>query len=104
MSVRACSLPAMERSIGDPELDPFLHQVLDLERSWSPQGGISKDRIVRERLGISSARYHQLLNRAIDHPASLALDPMLVLRLRRVRWARRAARSAGRLGLGASPG
>lgn len=85
-------------------LDPQLRDVLDLERTWWSRGGVPKERLVRDRLALSPARYHQLLNRAIDLPEALAHDPMLVLRLRRVRQARRRARSASRLGLGTQPG
>jgi Protein of unknown function (DUF3263) len=70
--------------------------ILDFEREWwrhrSP-----KDRAVRERLGLSGTRYHQLLNSLIDRPDALAYDPMLVGRLRRLREARRRARAARRL-------
>jgi Protein of unknown function (DUF3263) len=55
--------------------------------------------VIRERFEISSARYHQLLNRAIDLPAAVAFDPMLVRRLRRLRDERRRKRFARRLGL-----
>ncbi len=81
-------------------LDPRLGDVLELEASWWSLG-LTKDRAVRERLGLSSARYHQLLDRAIDRPEALARYPMLVLRLRRLREERRRARSAAPLGLGA---
>jgi len=60
---------------------------------------MSKERAIRERFGFSVTRYYQLLNRAIDRPESLAYDPMLVRRLRRVRAARRRKRVAGRLGI-----
>lgn len=82
-----------------PDLDPRLRAVLDLERSWWAGGGTSKDRAVREWLGLSTARYHQLLDRAIDLPEALTYDPTLVRRLRRLREGRRRARSAHRLGL-----
>lgn len=72
-------------------LDPQLRSVLDLERRWARVGG-SKARSIRQRLGISPTRYHQLLVRAIDLPEALAYDPMLVRRLRRLRDARRRAR------------
>jgi hypothetical protein len=93
----------MDRASGTLELDPELRAVLDLERTWWTLR-VSKERAVRERLGLSPARYHQLLNRAIDLPEAVAFDPMLVRRLQRVRSARRLARSAQRLGLGAAPG
>ncbi len=72
--------------------------LLDFEReAWKLR--MSKERAIRERFGFSAARYHQLLNRAIDRPGALAYDPMLVRRLRRIRDARRRKRVAGRLGL-----
>jgi hypothetical protein len=81
---------------GDP--DNRWRDILDFERTWWKLGG-SKERAVRERLGMSPARYYQLLNRAIELPEALEYDPMLVRRLRRVREARRKKRFARRLGL-----
>jgi hypothetical protein len=86
------------------DLDPALRAVLDLERSWWSLAEISKDRAVRERLGLSPARYHQLLDRAIDRPEALVYDPMLVRRLRRLRDERRRTRSIRRLGLDGAAG
>jgi len=80
-------------------LEPRLRAVLDLERSWRACGGTSKARAVRERLGLSPARYHQLLDRVIDLPEAVTYDPVLVRRLRRMREERRRARSIHRLGL-----
>ncbi len=80
------------------ELDERSRAVLDFEReSWKLD--VAKERAIRERFGFSAARYHQLLNRAIDMPGALAYDPMLVRRLRRVREARRRRRIAGQLGV-----
>jgi hypothetical protein len=65
--------------------------VLGLERrSWPGPG--AKERAIRERLGISPTRYYQLLNALIDDPRALALDPVTVNRLRRVRERRRGNR------------
>ncbi|MGP3983497.1 DUF3263 domain-containing protein [Streptomyces sp. KR80] len=65
--------------------------VLGLERrSWPGPG--AKERAIRERLGISPTRYYQLLNALIDDPRALALDPVTVNRLRRVRERRRGSR------------
>lgn len=72
--------------------------MLDFEREWWKQTG-SKERAIRYRFDISTARYHQLLNRLVDGPEALAYDPMLVRRLRRLREARRRKRFARRLGL-----
>ena len=80
------------------QLEPRLKEVLDLERSWW-QLGAPKERAIRERLGLSTTRYHQLLTKAINLPEALAYDPMLVRRLRRLREARRRKRYAVRLGL-----
>ncbi len=67
--------------------------ILDFERDWrSYEGG--KDAAIRERFGISSARYYQLLARLLDSPAAAAQDPLLIARLRR-RRARRNQRHVG---------
>lgn len=58
--------------------------ILDFERDWrSYEGG--KDAAVRERFGISSARYYQLLARLVESPAAAEHDPLLIARLRRRR-------------------
>jgi hypothetical protein len=54
----------------------------------------ARDRAVRERLGLSPARYAQLLNALLDDPRAMEHDPVTVGRLRRVREERR--RAAGR--------
>nr|WP_244905292.1 DUF3263 domain-containing protein [Streptomyces agglomeratus] len=65
--------------------------VLAVERrSWPGPG--AKERAVREQLGISPTRYYQLLNALLDDPRAVALDPVTVNRLRRVRDARRERR------------
>jgi hypothetical protein len=79
------------------ELDELTRGVLELERVGSGRGR-SKERAIRERLGITPTRYHQVLAGALERPESLAFDPMLVRRLRRLRDARRRLRSAPRLG------
>ena len=70
--------------------------ILQFERDWW-RSRRPKERAVRERLGLSGTRYHQLLNALIDRPDALAYDPMLVGRLRRLRERRRRIRFAGRL-------
>ncbi|HYJ61052.1 MAG TPA: DUF3263 domain-containing protein [Actinomycetota bacterium] len=83
-------------------LDDRALAILDLEReSWRLT--VPKAVAIRDRLGISVTRYHQLLGRLIDTPEALAHDPMLVRRLRRVREARRRRRVADRLGVRVEP-
>lgn len=93
-SLRSVSAPPPEAA---QELEPRLRQVLDFEREWWKHSG-AKERQIRERFGLSLARYHHLLNRAIDRPEALAYDPMLVRRLRRLRESRRRKRFARQLG------
>jgi len=59
-------------------------------RGWPGQG--AKERAIRERLGLSPTRYHQLLNALLDDPDALAHDPVTVNRLRRRRDEQRARR------------
>ncbi|GAB3410288.1 hypothetical protein GCM10027515_30440 [Schumannella luteola] len=68
-------------------------RVLDFERDWIGRGG-AKEAAIRSELGLTSARYHQLLHSAIDRPDALAADPLLVRRLQRLRTARTRARAA----------
>ena len=83
---------------GAAALDERTRLILDFEReSWKLP--VRKERAIRERFGFSTARYHQLLNRAIERPEALAYDPMLVLRLRRLHEVRRRRRAAGKLGI-----
>ncbi len=75
------------------ELEERWQELLDFEReTW--KASEPKQRAVRDRFGISSARYYQVLNRLIDRPEALQYDPMLVQRLRRLREARRHERFA----------
>jgi hypothetical protein len=70
-------------------------EILDLERTWWQETGAKAD-MVRERFGLSSTRYYQLLNELLDAPAAMAYDPLTVRRLRRLRVQRRRARFEGR--------
>jgi hypothetical protein len=79
-------------------LDDLERRILDFERdAWRLH--VAKDRAIRETFGFSTTRYHQLLHRALDRPAALSYDPMLVRRLRRLRELRRKRRTAQRLGI-----
>ncbi|MCD0485715.1 DUF3263 domain-containing protein [Streptacidiphilus sp. ASG 303] len=65
--------------------------VLALEaRQWRTPG--AKEQAIREELGISPARYYQLLGGLLDRPEALAHAPVLVNRLRRIRESRRGHR------------
>lgn len=82
----------------EPALDLSWHEILDFERTWG-KGSVPKELAIRERFRLSPARYYQRLNRLIDRPEALELDPMLVMRLRRLREVRRQSRFARRVGL-----
>jgi uncharacterized protein DUF3263 len=85
---------------GAPELSGLSERdrdILAFERHWWKYAG-AKEQAVREKFDMSSTRYYQVLNALIDRPESLAHDPLLVRRLRRLRAARQRARSARRLG------
>jgi hypothetical protein len=80
-----------------PPIDVAWQDLLDFERqAWG--SAVAKHLAVRERFGVSPARYYQQLNRLIDRPEALQYDPMLVQRLRRLREIRRRTRFATRLG------
>lgn len=73
--------------------------ILAFENEWRRHAG-AKEEAIRADLGMSPARYYQLLGRLIDTAEAQAHDPMLVKRLRRLRDARaqaRVARSAGQV-------
>ena len=74
--------------------------LLGFEAEWRRHAG-AKEEAIRAELGMSPARYYQLLGRLIDTADAQAHDPMLVKRLRRLRDARalaRMGRAAGDLG------
>jgi len=79
------------------DLDLRSLEILEFERSWWKLRG-RKERAIRERFGLSAARYYQLLNRLIDSPEALRVDPMLVKRLQRLRTERRRQRFERNLG------
>ncbi|MFB4350233.1 DUF3263 domain-containing protein [Microbacterium sp. CR_7] len=67
--------------------------ILALETAWPRHGG-AKEEVIRAQLGMSAARYYQLLGRLIDSEEALEFDPLLVGRLRRIRDRRAFQRSA----------
>lgn len=81
---------------GGHDLTARQHAILVFEHAWWRHAG-QKDAAIREELGISPARYYQLLNALIDSPAALAHDPLLIKRLARLRESRIAARAARQL-------
>ena len=69
------------------------HEMLTFERHWWRQAG-AKETAIRDRFGVTTTRYYQVLNALVDRPDALALDPLLVRRLRRLRLARARTRSS----------
>lgn len=67
--------------------------ILALERRFYAVPGSKATAIVTE-LGMTPTRYYQRLNAILDDPEALALDAQTVRRLRRLRDARKASRSA----------
>jgi hypothetical protein len=72
--------------------------VLAFERQWWRHAG-AKEAAIKEQFGLSATRYYQVLNAVIDRPEALAVDPLLVRRLRRMRATRQRQRSARTLGI-----
>jgi hypothetical protein len=68
-------------------------KILTFEHRWWKHPG-AKERAIREALAMSPTGYYQALNALIDRLEALEHDPVLVQRLRRMREARRRARSS----------
>lgn len=68
-------------------------ELLAFERTWWRHPG-AKEQEIRDRFGITPTRYYQRLNAVIDKPEALAHDPVVVTRLRRLKAARKATRTA----------
>lgn len=75
------------------------HDMLTFEQQWWRRPG-AKEAAIRERFGMTPTRYYQVLNALVDRPDALAVAPLLVGRLRRVRTARRRSQSTDVLGNG----
>lgn len=80
------------------ELTDVEREILAIEGQWWRYAG-AKEAVIRERLGITTTRYYQLLNALIDTERAMAHDPILVKRLQRIRTQRQRSRSARRLGI-----
>ena len=93
--------PSVDRTDGAEPADGLTHrerEILAFERQWWKYAG-AKEQAIKDLFDMSATRYYQVLNALIDRPESLAADPMLVKRLRRLRASRQRARSARRLGI-----
>ncbi|QRY62798.1 DUF3263 domain-containing protein [Gordonia sp. PDNC005] len=91
------TLPADPHEVAADGLTRREHDILAFERQWWKYAG-SKEEAVKELFSLSATRYYQILNALVDRPEALAVDPMLVKRLRRLRASRQKARAARRLG------
>jgi Protein of unknown function (DUF3263) len=67
-------------------------RILDFERQWWKYAGV-KDAAIKELFNLSAKQYYELLNNLIDRPDALAVSPLLIKRLRRLREARVSSRS-----------
>ncbi|MFM7351202.1 MAG: DUF3263 domain-containing protein, partial [Actinomycetota bacterium] len=67
-------------------------RILDFERQWWRYAG-AKESGIKEQFNLSAREYYELLNNLIDREDALAASPLLIMRLRRLREARIAARS-----------
>lgn len=65
--------------------------ILEFEARWFQHPGL-KEESIRSELGISPARYYQILASLTDSVVALRYDPMLIKRLQRGRQARLEAR------------
>ncbi len=94
-------VPPPTRPAREPPVEPGLprreRDVLAFERQWWRYAG-AKEAAIKEQFGLSATRYYQVLNTVIDRPEALAVDPLLVRRLRRMRATRQRQRSARTLG------
>jgi hypothetical protein len=68
-------------------------RILDFEGNWWRYAG-AKEAAIKELFDLTAPRYYQLLNDLIDRDDALNASPMLVKRLRRLREARMATRTA----------
>lgn len=79
-----------------PALSSRDSAILEFEKTWWAADA-AKGSEIRERFGLSTTAYHQILNGLLDDPAALVAQPLLVKRLRRLRDQRQRSRSASRL-------
>lgn len=66
------------------DLSEQARKILAFETRWWKQPG-AREQAIRDEFGLTSIRYHQLLNALLDNPAAREHDPLLVGRLCRQR-------------------
>jgi hypothetical protein len=81
------------------ELSARDREILDFEGRWW-EVAETKEAGARERFGLGPGRYQEVVSSLIDRPEALAHAPLTVKRLRRLRAARIAGRSAARRSTG----
>lgn len=82
---------ASNRPLSDRE-----RAIIDFEREWCVAAADGpKEQSIRERLGISGARYYELLGALLDLPAAMDYDPLVIRRRLRSRNDRRRQRFEG---------
>jgi hypothetical protein len=64
------------------ELTERHKDILGFERRWW-LAGAERQQAIRDRFGVSPARFNRELAVVVDLPAALSYDPLLVRRLRR---------------------
>jgi hypothetical protein len=69
--------------------------ILEFEQGWWLGAG-TKEAAIRARLDLSASRYRELLSEIVDDPEAMAIDPLVVRRVRRTRERNRKARFEGR--------
>ena len=68
--------------------------ILEFERTWWTMDG-EKDLLIRRRFACAPDTYYEELNQVLDSPDALAVDPLVVRRLMRLRDRRRRSRLDG---------
>ena len=93
--------PPVDRTDGAEPADGLTRrerEILAFERQWWKYAG-AKEQAIKDLFDMSATRYYQVLNALVDKPEALAVDPLLVKRLRRLRSSRQRTRAARRLGI-----
>jgi hypothetical protein len=64
-----------------------VEDVLAFERKWWSRAG-AREQAIRDTFGLTAVTNPQRLNRILDDPKALEVDPLTVNRLRRLRLER----------------